>query len=137
MQLFEDAVARWQLNVSSNDAPNRIIPPEFVRVMFRVAAEFGSVSCHAMDKETLCFTVGEIEIRTVHFLPFHGIRVLLAAIAHVFWNQTPEEPISKRFNPYGDSAEIKLEINGQQMRFQVETANTGSETLSFAIRRTS
>ena len=134
MQLFEDAVAGWQDNLATclgGDGNHSVYPPEFIQVMFGVAAEFGSVSCYALDKETLCFTNGEKGMRTYTFLPIHGIRVLLAAVAHVFWKHN----IKPKFNPYGDKSEIALEIDGKPIRFSVETGNTNGKPLFFRIRK--
>ncbi len=134
MRLFEDAIAGWQNNLATcrgGDGAQSIYPPEFVRVMFHVAAEFGSVSCHALDNETLCFDIGKTETRTYTFLPFHAIRVLLAAVAHVFWdcNTNPT------FNVYGDKAEIALAVEDKLTDFYVETGNTNGKPLYFLIRK--
>ncbi len=132
MQLFEHATVGWQDNLATcrgGNGNHRTDPPEFVDIMFRVAAEHGSVSCRALDKEALCFAIGEMETRTIRFTPFHAIRVLLAAVAYVL-KRSPQV-----LDVYGDSAEATLEVNGQQMHFRVETANTGSETLFFHIRK--
>jgi len=134
MQLFEDAVARWQKNLATcrgSDGANLIYPDEFVRVMFSVAVKLDSVSCHALDNETLCFVIGKTETRTYTFLPFHALRVLLAAVAYVFW----ESDMKPKFNAYGDKTEIVLEIDEQEISFEVETANTGSKILFFRIRK--
>lgn len=138
MALFEDAITRWQINLFSNDAENRIGTTEFVLVMFRIADERGFISCHAMDQQTLSFVIGETETRTYTFTPFHGLRVLLAAIAHAFWEQEiakTGEIGSDNFNAYGDERAITIQIDEHWLRFQVETANTNGKSLSFRIRK--